>query len=185
MNEALRNILVLNGGSSSVKFALYSASPHLHTTVRGQIERIGMSEPMLSVQGSDHNETFTRQVDAHAHRSAVALLMDWIAARQKSGDGGLIAVGHRVVHGGSQYVEPQRQRRHCWTSYVSSQRSLQCICPTKSSCWKRCNSAIRSCHRSSVSIPPFTTICRMSRGCWPFRAGILTNNDQGARDSRK
>lgn len=108
MNRARQNILVINGGSSSIKFALYSASPHLHTTVRGQIERIGMSEPMFSVQGSDRHETFTRQVDAHDHAGAVALLMDWISARQKCRDGDLIAVGHRIVHGGSQYVEPQR-----------------------------------------------------------------------------
>ncbi len=108
MNEAPQNILVINGGSSSIKFALYSPSPNLHTTFRGQIERIGMSGPMFSVQGSDHTETFTRQVDAHDHAAAIALLMDWISARQKSEDGGLTAVGHRIVHGGSKYVEPQR-----------------------------------------------------------------------------
>ncbi len=58
------------------------------------------------VQGSNPGDSFSRPVAAPNHTAAVVVLMDWIEERIQ-GDG-LAAVGHRVVHGGPKYWEPQR-----------------------------------------------------------------------------
>jgi acetate kinase len=66
-----------------------------------------MPETVFSVQSADRDENFTRQVAAKDYMTAVAVLVDWIEEREKK-DGGLIAVGHRIVHGGPNYHKPQR-----------------------------------------------------------------------------
>jgi acetate kinase len=100
------SILTINGGSSSIKFALFAADRTLRMTLTGQIERIGMPETALSVRDIDQSEKVTRPIAAKDHLAAVEVLIDWIEARENGGD--LVAVGHRVVHGGPNYHEPQR-----------------------------------------------------------------------------
>ena len=105
MNSVERNILTINAGSSSIKFAIFSISTvNLSPTMKlkGQIERIGMSDTALSIQG----EKFTLPIVATDYMTAVAALLDWI--QERGLDAGLIAVGHRIVHGGPNYHEPQR-----------------------------------------------------------------------------
>jgi acetate kinase len=106
VSSAGKSILTINGGSSSIKFALFAANRSLRVKLTGRIERIGMPETVFSVQGADRGENFTLPVAAKDHVAAVATLMDWIEEREK--DSGLIAVGHRIVHGGPNYHEPQR-----------------------------------------------------------------------------
>jgi F-type H+-transporting ATPase subunit beta len=58
------------------------------------------------VKGLEQADNFSRPVTAPDHTVAVGALMDWI--EQRSGSDALTAVGHRVVHGGPKYYEPQR-----------------------------------------------------------------------------
>ena len=109
MKAAEKNILTINGGSSSIKFAVFSIGAANRSPVmklKGQIERIGMPDTVFSVQGAEPGENFTRPVDAEDHMAAATALIDWIEEREI--DGGLIAVGHRIVHGGPDYHEAQR-----------------------------------------------------------------------------
>ncbi len=106
MKPTNRDILTINGGSSSIKFALFEAGDSLRRIVGGGIERIGRPEAVLRVKGVSEEDTFSRPVPAADHKAAVGSLMDWIESR--SGDGPLTAVGHRVVDGGPKYSEPQR-----------------------------------------------------------------------------
>lgn len=106
MNAAEESILTINGGSSSIKFALFAANRPLHLKLNGHIERTGMSEAVFRVRSADQDQNFTRQVAAKDHATAVAVLMDWIEQREETGH--LMAVGHRIVHGGPTYHEPQR-----------------------------------------------------------------------------
>jgi acetate kinase len=99
-------ILTVNGGSSSIKFALFEAGDSLRRILDGAIERIGQPEAIFVVKGLSQADNFSRLVTAPNHTEAVRLLMDWIEERIQSGE--LVAVGHRVVHGGPQYFEPQR-----------------------------------------------------------------------------
>jgi acetate kinase len=106
MKPAKPRILTINGGSSSIKFALFEAGGPLRRILEGAIERIGLPEASLRVQGTDQADNFSRPVAAPDHAEAVGALMDWIEAR--SARDALTAVGHRVVHGGPNYSEPQR-----------------------------------------------------------------------------
>lgn len=99
-------VLTINGGSSSIKFALFDAGGPLRRILAGAIERIGLPQASLRVQGADQADNFSRSVAAPDHTAAVGALMDWIEARS-AGDA-LTAVGHRVVHGGPKYSAPQR-----------------------------------------------------------------------------
>src|ERR1035438_2078067 len=99
-------ILTINGGSSSIKFALFEAGDSLLRILEGGIERIGLPEATLRVKGLNPADNFSRLVTAPDHTVAVGALMDWIESR--SGRETLTAVGHRVVHGGPKYSKPQR-----------------------------------------------------------------------------
>ncbi|MFZ0759607.1 MAG: acetate/propionate family kinase [Candidatus Sulfotelmatobacter sp.] len=104
--RGLTRILTINGGSSSIKFALFEAGDSLRRILDGGIERIGLPEATLRVKGLDQAENFSLSVKAPDHMAAVGVLMDWI--EQRSGRDALTAVGHRVVQGGPKYYRPQR-----------------------------------------------------------------------------
>ena len=106
VKQTKTSILTVNGGSSSIKFALFEASDSLQRILAGSIDRIGMPEATFVVKGLDKADNITRPVTAANHTEAVEVLMDWIEERLRRGE--LIAVGHRVVHGGPKYSEPQR-----------------------------------------------------------------------------
>jgi len=100
------HILTINGGSSSIKFALFEAGDSLRRILEGGIERIGLPEATLRVKGLNPADNFSRPVTAPDHTVAVSALMDWI--EERGGRDALTAVGHRVVHGGPKYSQPQR-----------------------------------------------------------------------------
>jgi acetate kinase len=104
MKPADHRILTINGGSSSIKFALFEAGDSLQRILEGGIERIGLPGAALRVKGLDQADNFSRPVTAPDHTVAVGALMDWIDER--IGRDALTAVGHRVVHGGPKYYDP-------------------------------------------------------------------------------
>jgi len=106
MKSPHSRILAINGGSSSIKFALFEVSDSLRRLFEGGIERIGLPDASLRVKGLDQADNFSRLVTAPDHTVAVGVLMDWIEDR--SGRDSLAAVGHRVVDGGLKYYKPQR-----------------------------------------------------------------------------
>jgi len=106
VEQAKACILTVNGGSSSIKFALFEAGDSLQRILDGGIERIGLPDARFAVKGLDPADNFNRSVTAPNHTAAVGALMDWIEQRIRRGE--LTAVGHRVVHGGPKYSEPQR-----------------------------------------------------------------------------
>jgi len=99
-------LLVLNGGSSSIKFALFGTKPTLRRILEGRIERIGLPDTRFLVKGENRADSFERTVNAPDHTAAVNLLMDWVEERITPGS--LAGVGHRVVHGGPNFVAHQR-----------------------------------------------------------------------------
>jgi acetate kinase len=93
-------ILTINGGSSSLKFALFNADGgKLVRTVAGKIERIGLADPILHV-GSKQ-----RKLNISTHAECVPLLLEQL--KDAPGGHDLGAVGHRVVHGGPDFREHQ------------------------------------------------------------------------------
>jgi acetate kinase len=106
MKPANPRILTINGGSSSIKFALFEAGDSLQRIMEGGIDRIGQPEATFRVKGVKPADNFSRSVTAPDHTAAVGALMDWIV--ESSERDALRAVGHRVVHGGPKYSKPQR-----------------------------------------------------------------------------
>src|ERR1022692_3189657 len=106
MKPANPRILTINGGSSSIKFALFEAGDSLQRILEGGIERIGLPEATLRVKSLNQADNFSRAVTAPDHTVAAGVLMDWIEERSRRD--ALAAVGHRVVDGGPKYYEPQR-----------------------------------------------------------------------------
>jgi len=106
MKPANSRILTINGGSSSIKFALFEVGDSLRRILEGGIERVGLPEATFRLKGSDPTNNFSRPVAAPDHAAAVDALMDWV--KEEIGPDALAAVGHRVVRGGPKYSEPQR-----------------------------------------------------------------------------
>jgi acetate kinase len=106
MKPANPRVLTINGGSSSIKFALFEAGDSMRRVLEGGIERIGLADASFEVKGMDQADNFVRPVSAPDHTRAVGILMDWI--EQRIGHTALSAVGHRVLQGGAKYYEPQR-----------------------------------------------------------------------------
>ena len=104
---ASRRILTINGGSSSIKIALFEVGDSLRRIFQGGIEQIGLPAATLRVKGVNPADDVSRLVTAPDHTAAVGALMDWLEERVGR-DGALAAVGHRVVHGGPSYSEPRR-----------------------------------------------------------------------------
>ncbi len=104
MKAANPMILTLNGGSSSIKFALFEVGEALRRRVTGAVTRIGLPSATLEVKDAHLRDNLSRQVEAPNQAAAVGVLMDWLAQH----GGAIAAVGHRVVHGGPNYSQPVR-----------------------------------------------------------------------------
>ncbi|RME25775.1 MAG: acetate kinase [Deltaproteobacteria bacterium] len=96
-------ILVLNCGSSSVKFALYE-SERLHRICGGIAERVGLEGG--SLRWTENGKESVRSLEAATHRVAIEAVLDVTAGSQVSRR--IEAVGHRVVHGGDRYSRSGR-----------------------------------------------------------------------------
>jgi len=106
MKPPNQRILTINGGSSSIKLALFESGNSLSLILRGGIERIALPNAVFNVKGANPADSFSRPVAVPDHTTAVGVLLDWIEKR--SDIDALCAVGHRVLQGGPKYYKPQR-----------------------------------------------------------------------------
>ncbi|THF60207.1 acetate/propionate family kinase [Pseudothauera rhizosphaerae] len=107
----MKAVLVLNAGSSSLKFALFAAEPQLADTpaLSGQVEGIGATPELTARDAS--GERFQEPVttaggQTEQHRDSLTHLFRWLTAHNP--DLEIVAAGHRVVHGGERYSAPVR-----------------------------------------------------------------------------
>jgi acetate kinase len=105
-------ILVINAGSSSIKFSAFSVSGGLLAPVAsGKLEEIYTS-PRFQVR--KHNGELIEdkrwpQREHLGHEAAISFLLEWL--HEHSQGANLLAVGHRIVHGGNHYTAPVRVTR--------------------------------------------------------------------------
>jgi acetate kinase len=96
------NILVLNCGSSSLNYKIYTLSPsgYLEVACQGKAHRVGVqgSEPAF-IEHHLGLETIRKEIDIPDHRTAANLVLDFISTHCLE----VNAVGHRFVHGGSAF----------------------------------------------------------------------------------
>ncbi len=103
-DSAHGSVLTINGGSSSIKFALFDSLDPPRKRLKGGIERIGLSDPAMKVSQGDQPAA-SQAIAAKDHQEAVGALLDWLDQQGSLADVG--GVGHRVVHGGDKLFEPQ------------------------------------------------------------------------------
>ena len=114
-------IAVVNAGSSSIKFGLFDTGVDERLRFKGQVEQIGVA-PRLTVKDSTgdvlaEKEWTAKELD---HRSATRVILETMIGL--NGGRPIAAVGHRVVHGGTDFTEP---------AFVSNRvlAQLKALCP--------------------------------------------------------
>jgi len=104
MQSANPHILTINGGSSSIKAALYEVGDSLKRKLNAKIDRIGLSGTNLVYNEWETNQQERLSIAASDHRSAANTLIDWL--QQQDEFSSVVALGHRVVHG-MNHVQPE------------------------------------------------------------------------------
>ncbi|MFC3285366.1 acetate/propionate family kinase [Litchfieldella rifensis] len=96
------SLLVLNGGSATLKFALYRRQ---QVVLRGRIERIGSRPQLVAIVGIGstlRDIAFT----GNDHAAVSSALLDWLEEQDMLD--GLEGIAHRIVHGGRDFADPVR-----------------------------------------------------------------------------
>jgi acetate kinase len=104
----METILVVNAGSSSVKFQIFAIgdADEPRRLLRGQMDGIAV-RPKLRATGEDGSSVIDKEFatsEVPDVAAAMAVVRDWLRETQKST---LVAVGHRVVHGGPDFDKPR------------------------------------------------------------------------------
>ncbi len=96
------SILVINTGSSSIKFQVFSIYPVLELIARGNISGLGDS-PLFKATGDNDSQTEKIELpEDYTHENALHFLLSWIEAQSQSWR--VDTVTHRIVHGGNRYT---------------------------------------------------------------------------------
>lgn len=97
-------VLTLNGGSSSLKFALHEVAGR-GRLLHGKFDRLGSDRASFRIE-AEGEAIEAERVGKRGHREAVHYLFDWLHARDRLAS--VAAIGHRIVHGGKRYRKPER-----------------------------------------------------------------------------
>ena len=97
-------ILVLNVGSSSLRVAAFER-PTRAAVLVAMVERIGAGEALLRLERQGGAPPRVEPVAARDHEQALGVLLARLE-REGLSRAGVVAVGHRVVHGGERYAAP-------------------------------------------------------------------------------
>jgi acetate kinase len=100
-------ILVLNCGSSSIKYQLFEMGDTCQVIARGLVERIGFTDAVISHK-PEGKEKYKNIIPIMDHTAGINLIMETLVDKDHgviSKIGDIVAVGHRVVQGGEKYKE--------------------------------------------------------------------------------
>jgi len=98
-----KHILVLNAGSSSIKFALFETTPKPRKLLNGAVERIGWRDADFYVRNASGYAISSQEIIA-SHDAALKFITNWL--NTNIGNRQIDVVGHRIVHGGDKYIQP-------------------------------------------------------------------------------
>ena len=103
----METILTVNAGSSSLKFQVFSVGEGRDLTriLKGQIDGIGL-RPRLRAVGTDGTPLIDRSYTSNQVPDSAAAMNETAGWLRETQQGNLVAVGHRVVHGGMDYSQP-------------------------------------------------------------------------------
>ncbi|MGD0388891.1 MAG: acetate/propionate family kinase [Tepidisphaeraceae bacterium] len=104
-NASSAMTLTVNGGSSSIKFAVFSATSPLKRLFSGQVERIGTPGARLTATRDSSSGPETLPVVAATFHAGVQSIVNYL--HQRLGKSAIGAIGHRIVHGGVHLLDNQ------------------------------------------------------------------------------
>ncbi len=107
MDHPSEAILIINAGSSSIKFSLFNSAVTGGMSAdklicSGQIAGLGVLPRFEAQQGSVSTQSALTEKTTHAE--GIAFILDWL--QQHQADQTIVAAGHRIVHGGVRHWEP-------------------------------------------------------------------------------
>ncbi len=100
-----KNILVLNAGSSTLKFGLFSVEKNLKLIDSGNFERIGLLDPFLDINGKKIK--YSKRIN---YTQALKIIITKLSIDKDS----IKTIGHRVVHGGNKFFKPTLVTKKIW-----------------------------------------------------------------------
>lgn len=100
----MQYFLILNSGSSSLKFSIFEVDgENMKAIVQGNLSGIGSGEGHFALKSETYQKV-DEDLDLDDHSGAIAKLIEWLQRNlQKQFD----CIGHRIVHGGREFVKPQ------------------------------------------------------------------------------
>jgi acetate kinase len=90
-------VLIINGGSSSIKFALYQVESSLTRLVSGEVENIGLNNTKLNYSYDESTQKGSFDINGIDQNTTINILMDWL--EKQKGFAYVSAIGHRIVQG--------------------------------------------------------------------------------------
>ena len=99
------SVMAINGGSSSIRFALFEHREPQRLVLRGKVDRVGLGGTRLTAVNADGKPLTDQDIDAADRRTVLGVLMDWLESQPACAS--VAAVGHRVVHGMA-HSEPEQ-----------------------------------------------------------------------------
>jgi acetate kinase len=99
------NVLTINSGSSSIKFSLYALGETEDLILKGELGRIGVKSSFFQIEKGTGKKLSAEEMDLPDHETAFARFLAWMEREKIRKD--LQAVGHRLVHGGPDYINPE------------------------------------------------------------------------------
>jgi len=105
VKTAKNNVLTINGGSSSIKFALYEVDLRLNKLLSGEVENIGQKNAALRFKNPADHQHHKIDIKSDNYESAANQLIDWL---EKQVDFEQVkGIGHRVVQG-LEHTKPEK-----------------------------------------------------------------------------
>jgi acetate kinase len=99
-------LLILNAGSSSLKFAVFNSRPTLSRIFTGAIDRVGSSNASFMLSNIETKGTERAEISAPDHIAGLEHLLEHLSKTLAAAN--FSAVGHRIVHGGPRHHKPER-----------------------------------------------------------------------------
>lgn len=105
----MENILVINAGSSSVKFSVFNSNNNtLSRTVNARAVRLFQKDAQISIYDENKKLLVEKDladisIELPNHKVAIEFFLGWLSQQPEIN---MVAVAHRVVHGGPKYSKP-------------------------------------------------------------------------------
>lgn len=170
------NILVINCGSSSLKFQLIDAATEA-LIAKGLCERIGIDGSKIVYQptGAEKKETVTPMAD---HTQAIRLVIDALTDKETGVVGSLSeigAVGHRIVHGGEKFASSTLVTDEVIKTITDCNELAPLHNPANLIGIAACKELMPDTPMAAVLIRHFIRRCRKRPICTAFRTNIMRN----------